>query len=1155
MNEDQSLLERLESSNVDELTQLLSRPSLADEKTLRAYLTDPLYKRLHALALKQKMAPVVSPRAKAKRDGVVVLHGFLGSDLAVSSRDHGSWRILTDPASVSAGAFEKLRLSQDGLSELDPACEVRASGVLKSSYGALMLTLAQWFNVRAFAFDWRKDLRVSATLLRAAIDSWFPESQKVHLVGHGMGGLVARTYIEQDREHWDARRGRLVMLGTPNHGAIPFLQALTGVGNLLQGISILDPRRKPSELAPIVNSFVSLYQMLPSPSLDPRMARLYKTETYRQGLGVAQEHLDAARKHHERLLSAIDPERMVSVVGRGHPTVTLRIDHIDELSHVNPDADEDPLKLYDLSLDGDGTVLNTHSELERPSDKRKVPTYYVDEAHGCLPTSLELLDAIDEILLEDGKPNLPDKPPAHLGQRTLKGKLSEDSGERSEGEKLLRGVAGRLRGREGDARLQAYSVAETRAVGDALTRGFLAVSATVGEMRPVKAPFRPPKIKIRVIRGDIANFDDSGFEVPVDAIAIGHYLGSEPGRALRTIDKAVSLTLAESSGLPVKTGQLQDSELLLTQYIERGIIRGDLGQPFFPDDPRKPSGDGKPARVIAVAGMGPSGTFGVPEATVLARELCWSLGRLGKRHLVTPLIGAGAGNLSVHDAISAWIRGIKHALTGGLRKETKWQLEEITFIEKPEDTHAGASSANASSPRKVSRAEQIVAAIRAEKKEHEDRERLTITFIDGTKGPPITTAEGDAAAGSTSAEAPDGEAHVARVSIELEGLKYRFGAITTEASVPQREVVLDRRLVDRANDELVVEGSLDRLSELGCFLGKLLIPGELAREVFKSAPVVLILDSSTARIHWELVAQTPSAARARWEEEGKRSDDFDPLDTFLGTSRGVTRQLRTAFAPPPDPPPAPQRVLRVLVISDPAADAHLEGAEEEGIEVANLFEQFNTVHKNSKNRVEVVHLEGPHEASRTAVVRHLMLRSYDVVHFAGHCVYNELDPAASGWLFSGGEILSARELRRIDRIPRFIFSNACQSGVTPERTGERSVDLAPSFAEAFFERGVSNFVCTAWPINDVAARVFALTLYGHLLGIRPFPKRRSERRSKAMLEMYRAMMEARRALTRPEHGYGALTWGAYQHYGNPFFRLFSGKTMTFGNEERSAPEE
>ena len=156
--------------------------------------------------------------------------------------------------------------------------------------------------------------------------------------------------------------------------------------------------------------------------------------------------------------------------------------------------------------------------------------------------------------------------------------------------------------------------------------------------------------------------------------------------------------------------------------------------------------------------------------------------------------------------------------------------------------------------------------------------------------------------------------------------------------------------------------------------------------------------------------------------------------------------------------------MHVLVVSDPAKGAyHLPRAEEEGIEVADLFESFNTVNEKSYNRGEVVRLFGPHEATRTTVLRHLTLYSHDVLHFAGHCMYGVENPKASGWIFSGGKRISANELNRIDRVPKFVFSNACKSGITPDRSGLRSDKLAPSFAETFCKRGITNFVCTASP--------------------------------------------------------------------------------------------
>ena len=122
-------------------------------------------------------------------------------------------------------------------------------------------------------------------------------------------------------------------------------------------------------------------------------------------------------------------------------------------------------------------------------------------------------------------------------------------------------------------------------------------------------------------------------------------------------------------------------------------------------------------------------------------------------------------------------------------------------------------------------------------------------------------------------------------------------------------------------------------------------------------------------------------------------------------------------------------------------------------------------------------------------------------------------------------------------MPKFVFSNACESGVTTMRPEQRDPRFAPSFAEAVFLRGVSNFICTAWPVDDAAARHFAQTLYAHLLNVVP---RSQAGRVEPQLTMHQAMRAARLAIaTTPA---GETTWGAYQHYGNPNHRFFSSQT-------------
>lgn len=150
-------------------------------------------------------------------------------------------------------------------------------------------------------------------------------------------------------------------------------------------------------------------------------------------------------------------------------------------------------------------------------------------------------------------------------------------------------------------------------------------------------------------------------------------------------------------------------------------------------------------------------------------------------------------------------------------------------------------------------------------------------------------------------------------------------------------------------------------------------------------------------------------------------------------------------------------------------------------------------------------------------------------------------------------VLTANELNRIDKAPRFVFSNACESGMTPERADEGNLAMGPTFAESFFERGVANFVCSAWKVDDEAARDFALELYAALLGFSLAWSELGDRRvytfrmNNEPKPMHAALLQARTAIHAPgskaRPDAGLRTWGAYQHYGDPYFQLFNPKLL------------
>ena len=1094
----------LEAADVPRLAEMLHHPGREEERVLRAYFGDDAFRRMHSFVVQDSTLR----RGRAPRGNVVVLHGIMGGELTRTPPGNSAICVWLNLWRLAFGEFSKLRLDADGAGENH---DIRASGILKRYYGELLLSLARNWHVRPFWYDWRKGIRWLASMLESYLQQWFREGEVVHLVAHSMGGLVVRAFAKQYPKRWKrmAEAGsQIVMLGTPNFGSFAITQVLTGTEPLLKKVALLDLRHDWQEVRDIANTFPGCYQMLPSPERMPDMEPLYLPKTWKHLPSVSARHLAEARKFHGWLKDAFDRENMCYIAGCTQATAdgiaNLKAFCRADYGHAsNTD-------LYHFTLDGDGTVPHTLGFL---SDKKQPlfdRVYFCEEEHGSLPSNPKVIQAIQGILQDRDTSILPKSLSRRRGepsQKEIKKIWQESRKDDTQLDELAERIA--FQSRNVDDPEAAPFGKDERQLETRVLRTFL--KAPEDRPREVvrERGGKPPEIEIGLICGSIGDIDCvrklSNAGPPVGCISVGHYIGVKPVYAEADLDSAISRALVGKSD----SEELSESECLLTKMTERGMIRGELGRPFLLADPRDDSGGD--ARLIAVAGMGFPGQFGLPELTVLSRELCWILGELGKQHLLTVLIGSGAGNLSPRDAVQGWLQGIKQALRNSADRPGS-RLTRVTFVEVDARRLRPLKMAIESVANEIGDTVKVKYCGLNDKeiknRFKEARDLQIREFERSWEDPAIVV-----------------DPSPTRVTVQMTGQSYRFGAITTDASVPERVIPLDPRLVESVNDRLAVATERRDQQEWGQLLEQLLIPRDLRMHLSGKAPLVMVLDRTTAKIHWEMLAQPAPAGPA-----GVALGEDDHLERFVATARGLTRQFRTGFAPSPEPAPPARHELRVLVAVDPAEDARLPGAEQEGIEVADLFESFNSVFaEKSNHRVYVERLFGPYEATRENVLKRLTLESWDVFHFAGHCYFNPEDPSASGWIFGmkDQEILSANELDRIDCVPRFVFSNACQSGVTPDQCDRRDAALAPSFAEAFFQRGVTNFVCTAWPISDSAGRVFARTLYRRLLGLHhpeafePAP-------------MFQAMREARRKLARDDGN----TWGAYQHYGNPNFRFF-----------------
>src|ERR671910_327800 len=219
---------------------------------------------------------------KAMRDVVVVLPGITGSVLQKDGKD--VWNVSGGSvlrALLSLGQnVKELALEEDPHDVDDLGDGVTAPKVMRDihlipglwkidGYSKVLQYVTETFDVRAgenffeFPYDWRRDNRVAARKLAKSAEGWLAawrqksgaDDAKLILVGHSMGGIVSRYYLEC-LDGWRDTRV-LVTFGTPYSGS------LNAVGTLVNG---LKKKIGPVgiDLSELVRSLTAIYQLLPT---------------------------------------------------------------------------------------------------------------------------------------------------------------------------------------------------------------------------------------------------------------------------------------------------------------------------------------------------------------------------------------------------------------------------------------------------------------------------------------------------------------------------------------------------------------------------------------------------------------------------------------------------------------------------------------------------------------------------------------------------------------------------------------------------------------------------------------------------------------------------------------------------------------------------
>lgn len=344
-------------------------------------------------------AMAMEPSENGLRQAVVLLPGIMGSLL---SSIRGVTELLwINPAIFLKGQSSLLELNLEGSGDLHPEVDAVPVGLEKLTYTKIGIALSRKVDLYEFPYDWRRPIAWNARLLHDYIERWAQgqKERQFTLVGHSMGGLVARAYLALHRTQAEVRVNRVVMQGTPHYGAAGTIEDLV-FGNRMMAIAkALNGDNAPLRL---LRNLPSVYEILPSPPdlFEPSRPYpanwdLYHAAAWRLD-GIRQDYLDKGWEFHE-LLAATEPQiPLYQIAGCNLETI------VEVRRTFGPDGEPE----YDLVCQhegadsGDGTVPLWSAVLPGAQ------MYYIQVKHRDLVKNKAVIEGTLD-LIHGGIPDLP----------------------------------------------------------------------------------------------------------------------------------------------------------------------------------------------------------------------------------------------------------------------------------------------------------------------------------------------------------------------------------------------------------------------------------------------------------------------------------------------------------------------------------------------------------------------------------------------------------------------------------------------------------------------------------------------------------------------------------------------------------------------------
>ena len=319
----------------------------------------------------------------------------------------------------------------------------------------------------------------------------------------------------------------------------------------------------------------------------------------------------------------------------------------------------------------------------------------------------------------------------------------------------------------------------------------------------------------------------------------------------------------------------------------------------------------------------------------------------------------------------------------------------------------------------------------------------------------------------------------------------RFSLLTQRARAEESTTYSNRQVIQA----LLRDGEIpsEKNGRIAKTLFQLLLPNAFKEFLMDGHNLIWVVDDEAAEYPWEMLD-------AGW------SEDREPLSLQSGMIRQLVTenyrpQVETAMTD------------SAFIVGDPVSDmVPLDGAVEEARMVKARL---------SKKGFKVTSLQREEATPQATITGLFNPEGYRILHLAGHGVFQYGERKETGMVIGEDLILTPGTITQMQFVPELAFINCCYLGKADDDQNRKNRHkLAANLGTELIRMGVRCVIAAGWEVSDTAALEFANRFYSCMLDGYQFGE---------------AVRRAREAAYEVEPD--SNTWGAYQAYGDPYYKL------------------